>query len=139
MKTFTSVSLLVAFVVIAAAYPVEDGSEHSIQLQMMNLDWPVGKHLESQSDTTLDAQATLNSHLREKREPRKRRGQASVDIQHNHRMGTDVNAQVQSNLWQSRNGRSNLDGNANFQQHFGGPGGRQRPNYGAGVQFTHRF
>lgn len=139
MKTFASVSVLVAFVVIAAAYPVADESEQTIQLHTMDLGWPMGKQLESQSDPTFDAQATSNLHLREKREPRKRHGQASVDIQHNHRMGTDLNAQVQSNLWQSRNGRSNLDGNANFQQHFGGPGGRQRPNYGAGVQFTHRF
>lgn len=140
MKTFASISVLIAFVVIAAAYPVDDESKHTIQPQMMNLDWPAGHYFQHPDELTSDAQAfALDSHLREKREPRKRRGEASVDIQHNHRMGTDLNAQVQSNLWQSRNGRSNLDGNANFQQHFGGPGGRQRPNYGAGVQFTHRF
>lgn len=138
MKTFTSISVLVAFAVVAAAYPVENESETSIQRGMMDPNWPAEQYLDLPNRPESEAIAMLDLHLREKREPRKKRGEASVGIERN-RMGTDVNAQVQSNLWQSRNGRSNLDANANFQQHFGGPAGRQRPNYGAGVQFSHKF
>lgn len=134
MRTFASISVLVAFVVVAAAYPVEDQSEYSIHPVMMDSNWPA----DPPNGAATEPRATLDLHLREKREPRRKRGEASVGIERN-RMGTDINAQVQSNLWQSRNGRSNLDANANFQQHFGGPAGRQRPNYGAGVQFSHKF
>lgn len=67
------------------------------------------------------------------------RGGASLDANHARHMGTDVNAQGNLNLWRSGNGRSNLDGTANYNQHFGGPGGRSRPNYGAGINFVHRF
>lgn len=67
------------------------------------------------------------------------RGGASFDANHARHMGTDLNAQGNLNLWRSQNGRSNLDGTANYNQHFGGPGGRSRPNYGAGINFVHRF
>lgn len=136
MNTFASVFVLVTIVVFTVAYPLNNESEYTIESQPMN--WSTAQYLALPSESAFSEQSTLNLHLREKREPRKRRGEASIGIERN-RLGTDVNAQVQRNLWQSQNGRSNLDGNANFQQHFGGPAGRQRPNYGAGVQFTHRF
>lgn len=80
-----------------------------------------------------------NELRREKREPKKRKWNASVDVEHRRRQGTDVNAQVGGEIWKSRNGQSELNGNANYNQHFGGPGGRSKPNYGAGLQFRHRF
>lgn len=138
MKKSASISVLVAFVVVAATYPLEDESEYSIQPGMSDPNWPAAQYLDIPIGSANEPEATLSLHLREKREPRRKRGEASIGIERN-RMGTDVNAQVQSNLWQSRNGRSNVDANANFQQHFGGPAGRQRPNYGAGVQFSHKF
>lgn len=67
------------------------------------------------------------------------RAGASVDANHVRHFGTDLNAQGNVNLWRANNGRSQLDGTANYNQHFGGPGGRSRPNYGAGISFVHRF
>lgn len=61
-----------------------------------------------------------------------------VSVDHS-RQGTNVAAEAQARLWQSQNRRSTLDGQANYNQHFGGPAGRQRPNYGAGLTFKHRF
>lgn len=67
------------------------------------------------------------------------RGGASLDVNHAHRFGTDVGASGNANLWKSPNGMSRLDGTANYNRHFGGPGGRSSPNYGAGLNFNHRF
>lgn len=67
------------------------------------------------------------------------RGGASVNADHTRHLGTDVGVTGNANLWRSPNGRSNLDGTANYNRHFGGPFGNSRPNYGAGLQFNHRF
>lgn len=67
------------------------------------------------------------------------RGGGSIDANHARHFGTDVNAQGNVNLWKSHNGRSQLDGTANYNQHFGGPFGRSRPSYGGGLNFVHRF
>lgn len=67
------------------------------------------------------------------------RGGASINANHVHRFGTDVNAQGNVNVWRSQNGMSSLDANANYNRHFGGPFGSGKPNYGAGAMFTHRF
>lgn len=67
------------------------------------------------------------------------RGGASIDANHARHLGTDLNAQGNVNLWRNHNGRSQLDGTANYNQHFGGPGGKSRPNFGAGINFVHRF
>lgn len=50
----------------------------------------------------------------------------------------DLDVRAERNLWRSGDGRSNLDGYANYNRHYGSPG-TTRPNYGAGVMFTHRF
>lgn len=67
------------------------------------------------------------------------RGGATVNANHAHRFGTDVGASANANLWRSHNGMSSLDGNANYNRHFGGPSGTGRPNYGVGATFRHRF
>lgn len=67
------------------------------------------------------------------------RGGASATVDHTRHFGTDVGVQGNANIWRSNNGRSTLDGTANYNRHFGGPFGTGRPNYGAGLQFTHRF
>ncbi|XP_044748054.1 uncharacterized protein LOC123309153 isoform X6 [Coccinella septempunctata] len=51
--------------------------------------------------------------------------------------GTDLSATGTANLWSK--GNSRLDAYANYDRHFGGPWGTGRPNYGGGLQFTHRF
>lgn len=78
--------------------------------------------------------------LRLKREPKKkhRNVEANVDVQRS-RGGTDLNAGVNGQIWQSQNGRSELNGGAGYSRHYGGQGGTGRPNYNVGVQFTHRF
>lgn len=67
------------------------------------------------------------------------RGGASLDANHARHMGTDINTQGNVNLWKSHNGRSQLDGTANYNQHYDGPGGRRPPSYGGGINFIHRF
>lgn len=93
--------------------------------------------LNQQVDSPMGVEV-LEVHLREKREPKKKRGSAEVSVNRD-RAGTDVNARVNANIWESRNGRSQLNGEANYNRHFGGPGGSSRPNYGAGLNFVHRF
>lgn len=112
MKLFVAIVVVMLSVAVVLCHPRPDG-ERSIEI--------------SGNDAAF---------ARVKRQ--QRNGQVSVGVERS-RQGTDVSAQVQRNLWRSNNGRSTLDGNAHVQQHFGGPAGRQRPNYGAGVQFTHRF
>lgn len=74
------------------------------------------------------------------RPPRAANNKNSVNVGVEHsRQGTDVAIEAQRRLWESQNGRNSLDGQANYNQHFGGPAGRQRPNYGAGLMFRHRF
>lgn len=67
------------------------------------------------------------------------RAGASVNVDHVHRFGTNVGAQGNMNVWRSNNGRSTLDANAGYNQHFGGPFGNSRPNYNVGANFIHRF
>lgn len=67
------------------------------------------------------------------------RGGASISADHTRHFGTDVGVSGNANLWRSNNGRSNLDATANYNRHFGGPYGTGAPNYGAGLQFNHRF
>lgn len=68
------------------------------------------------------------------------RGSVNVEVSENRRWGTtDLNAEARGRLWQSDDSRSSLDGNAFYQRQYGGQFGTQRPNYGGGVTFTHRF
>lgn len=55
------------------------------------------------------------------------------------KLGTDVSAQVGTRLWQSQNGRTDLNGQGSYNQHFGGPYGNSRPNFGGGLTLVHRF
>lgn len=67
------------------------------------------------------------------------RAAGSIDANHARHLGTDLKAQGNVNLWRSNNGRSQLNGTANYDQHFGGSGGRSPPNFGGGINFVHRF
>lgn len=88
---------------------------------------------------SFDALEDESVHHREKREPKKkRRGSAEVSVNRD-RGGTDVDARVNAHIWQSKNGRSELNGEANYNKHFGGPSGNSRSNYGGGINFIHRF
>lgn len=60
----------------------------------------------------------------------------SIGAEHQ-RGGSNLNIEAQRNLWRANNGRSSLDASANYNRQFGNGGGR--PNYGAGLTFTHRF
>ncbi|KAJ8896106.1 hypothetical protein PR048_001448 [Dryococelus australis] len=67
------------------------------------------------------------------------RGGAAVDVSRTPGFGTQVGAQGAANLWRSQDGRSSLDANARWSRNYGGPWGTSRPNYGAGLNFVHRF
>lgn len=62
---------------------------------------------------------------------------ASVNVQNRGRAGTDLSAKAGGTVWQSHNGRSSLNANAIYDQHFGR--GKSRPNFGASIKFTHHF
>ncbi|KAK9870774.1 hypothetical protein WA026_009735 [Henosepilachna vigintioctopunctata] len=51
--------------------------------------------------------------------------------------GTDVTATGNANIW--RRGNSRLDATGSYGRHFGGPWGTGRPNWGVGLNFSHRF
>ncbi|XP_045460543.1 attacin-B-like [Harmonia axyridis] len=53
--------------------------------------------------------------------------------------GTDFSATGNANLWRSNDGNTRVDAYANYDRHYGGPWGTGRPNYGGGLQFSHRF
>lgn len=76
--------------------------------------------------------AVIVEHSRQRRQAQ---NQASVDVRRQGG-GTGVNAQV-GRVWQSNNGNTRVEANANWGRNFGHGG--TRPNYGANVQFTHRF
>lgn len=62
----------------------------------------------------------------------------NVNVDHG-KQGTNVAVDAQRRLWESRNGRTTVDGQASYSQHFGGPAGRQPAQRGVGVMFRHRF
>lgn len=133
MKFFVSILFTIALAVFATGFPVEESEQ--TELLQLETEKPINR-IEAVKDSLNDKQP---QHSREKREPRKRkRFDSNVDVQHS-RQGTDLSASVGGQIWQSQNGRSEVNGNANYNRHFGGPSGSSRPNYGAGVQFRHRF
>nr|WCZ69497.1 attacin-like 1 c-1315 [Carausius morosus] len=67
------------------------------------------------------------------------RGGASVDVSRTPGFGTQVSAQGNANLWRSNDRMSSLDANARWSRNYGSPWGTSRPDYGAGLTFTHRF
>ncbi|XP_034477469.1 diptericin A [Drosophila innubila] len=53
--------------------------------------------------------------------------------------GLDLSVNGRVPVWQSNNGRHSLDATGQYAQHFGGPFGTTRPNWGAGATYTFRF
>lgn len=67
---------------------------------------------------------------------RRQNNQASIGVENQRHGGTNVNAQV-GRVWESNNGKTRVEANANWSKQFGHGGGK--PNYGANIQFQHRF
>lgn len=67
------------------------------------------------------------------------RFKGAVDVNHIRGLGTDVTASAGANLWKSRDGNTRLDATGQYGQHFGGPFGKSKPNYGGFLNFEHRF
>lgn len=125
MKLFiVLVCVMVAIVSVSLAQPVD-------------IDYVLANEIHTKIGIPSD-EKTIDElpQVRERREAQNNQIGVSVDRS---RQGTNLAAEAQARLWESRNGRSSLDGQANYNQHFGGPAGRQRPNYGAGLTFKHRF
>lgn len=64
---------------------------------------------------------------------------AGLNAEHNRGFGTDLKAQANGNIWKSDSDRTSVQGSGNFQQHFGGPQGRQQPSYGGSVNLRHQW
>lgn len=73
------------------------------------------------------------------RPKRQDHGSVSATVERNRQLGTNLNVEAQARLWESQNRRSTLDGTAHYQRNYGGQIGNQRPNYGVGLNFIHRF
>lgn len=67
------------------------------------------------------------------------RGGASINAQHQHRLGTSVGAEGRYNVYSSPNGRTTVDAHGGYGRHFGGPFGNSKPDYNVGVGLNHRF
>lgn len=98
--------------------------------------------IENQEESALQYEPTydgsevyeaIEEHSRQRRQTS--HGQAGVDIK-NQRGTTSVNAQV-GRVWESNNGRTRVEANANYGRDYGRHG--SRPNYGANVGLTHRW
>lgn len=126
MKLVIFVVLSILIAVISAHPTQEIPSNDEFELPSEHKQLPTSEELEM-----------LSVHSRQKREP-KDRGTAEVNVNRN-RGGTDVGAQVNARIWQSRDRKAELNGNANVNKHFGGPSGKTRPNYGVGLNFQRRF
>lgn len=90
------------------------------------------------ADWSADDRQQLNPERTRRQLANNNKNTVNVGVDHS-RQGTNVAVDAQRRLWESQNRRSSLDGQANYNQHFGGPAGRQRPNYGVGLMFRHRF
>ncbi|XP_022226079.1 diptericin-A [Drosophila obscura] len=55
------------------------------------------------------------------------------------RQGFDLSLSGRAPVWQSQNGRHSFDATGQYGQHFGGPYGNSRPQFGAGGQYTFKF
>lgn len=77
--------------------------------------------------------AVIAEHSRQRRDSGN--GQASVDIKQN-RGTTSVNAQV-GRVWESNNGRTRVEANANYGRDYGRGG--SKPNYGGNIGISHKW
>ena len=149
MKTFVNFAI-VAVVVLASLSSAHPMADDSWTWSRFGRNQPVDDIedlYEAESRPPIPVFAELSgtdglwdSDLDEVFRPRREspRFEGSIGVNRN-QFGTDVDAEAKARLWQSQNGRTQVNGNANFDQHFGGPAGRQRPNIRGGVRFTHSF
>lgn len=103
MKSIAYIFVLVALVVVTAAYPVEDDSDDSIQTQEIDLDepedelWILIGHLENRNELILDQDLKVSSdpYLREQQEAQENSDEANTAILPSH-PDTDVEADIRT-------------------------------------------
>lgn len=127
MKT-TIAFLIAAMIAVTAATPIQSAADDT-PLSLIEYNGFV-----AETDFMEPLPAPIAIAHRQRRAAQNKNS-VNVGVDHG-RHGTNVAIEAQRRLWQSQNGRSTLDGQASYNQHFGP---RSPPNYGVGVQFRHRF
>lgn len=59
----------------------------------------------------------------------------SANAEHRYGQGTDVGAEAGGKVWESKDGKMDVQAKGRYDQHFGGPYGKSQPNYGGAVRF----
>lgn len=130
---------------LSSAHPVESHADNSILVKLnrtslnhRSFSSPLLEEYIQQTDDSVHA-VDQEIYLRVRRQANDPRFQGNLNVDHSRQSGTNVYAEGQARLWRSENARNDIHANGHYGQHFGGPGGRSPPNYGAGLMFTHRF
>ncbi|XP_046383617.1 uncharacterized protein LOC124154127 [Ischnura elegans] len=67
------------------------------------------------------------------------RGGVEVGVSRGEGGSRRVEARGEGNVWQSNDGRGRVDVHGHYSRDYGGRYGTQRPQYGGGIRYSHRF
>ncbi|XP_046383623.1 uncharacterized protein LOC124154134 [Ischnura elegans] len=67
------------------------------------------------------------------------RGGVEVGVSRGDGGSRRVEARGEGNVWQSNDGRGRVDVHGHYSRDYGGRYGTQRPQYGGGIRYSHRF
>lgn len=69
----------------------------------------------------------------------KRQLDFDLSVDHEEDIGTDITAALSANIWKSVDGKSRLDGNARYNQHFDEFGHNGKSKIGGNIHFVHNY
>lgn len=69
----------------------------------------------------------------------KRQLDVDLSVDHEQDVGTDFAATLSGNIWKSEDGKSRLDGNAKYNQHFSEFGNNGNAKIGGGFHFMYNY
>lgn len=69
----------------------------------------------------------------------KRQLDFDLGVDHEQDIGTDITAAISANIWKSVDGKSSLDGNVRYNQHFDEFGRNGKSKIGGNIHFIHNY
>lgn len=81
----------------------------------------------------------MNEHNKQLDGRIKRQLDFDLSVDHEEDIGTDITAAISANIWKSVDGKSRLDGNARYNQHFDEFGHNGKPKIGGNIHFVHNY
>ncbi|XP_046383613.1 uncharacterized protein LOC124154126 isoform X2 [Ischnura elegans] len=113
-------------------------------------DHEIMEELWNEPPSELDASANLPPSIRSRRSTQPGapspqggqsgdRGGVEVGVSRGEGGSRRVEARGEGNVWQSNDGRGRVDVHGHYSRDYGGRYGTQRPNYGGGIRYSHRF